>query len=56
MSDFTMGTIVGKGFAQAQVLLTVCTSACAKPFPTIVPMVKLHSLVVATCKNSDLGL
>ena len=40
MSNFAMGTILGKGFAQAQVLL--CTSACAKPFPKIIaPMAKL---------------
>ena len=38
---------------KALVLLTVCTCAWAKPFPKIVPMVKLHSLAVATCKNSD---
>ena len=38
--NFTMGTILGKGFAQSLVLLTVCTCACAKPFPKIVPMVK----------------
>ena len=55
-----MGTILGKGFASAQVhtefivqmlkawvLWTVCTSACAKPFTKIiVPMAKLHSLIV----------
>ena len=38
---------------KARVLLIVCTSAWAKPFPKIVPMVKLHSLVVATSKKSD---
>ena len=27
MSDFTMGTILGKGFAQAQVHTVNCTSA-----------------------------
>ena len=65
MSNFHMGTILGKGFAQAQVhmsiarvpkarvLLTLCTSAWAKPFPKIVPMMKLHSLLVATCWISD---
>ena len=32
---------------KAGVLLTVCTSACEKPFPKIiVPMAKLHSLIV----------
>ena len=40
-----MGTILGKGFPQAQVLGTVCTSACGKPFPKSVPMAKLHSLL-----------
>ena len=48
-----MGTILGKGFAQAHTEFiaqvpkaskTVCTSAWAKPFPKIVPMSKLHSL------------
>ena len=34
MSNFTMGTILEKDFAQAQV-------PKAKPFPKIVPMVKL---------------
>ena len=58
MSNFAMGTIMGKGFAQAQVhtnLSTscdVCTSACAKPFPKIVPMAKLHSLIVTLIKNN----
>ena len=30
---------------KAQVLWTVCTSACGKSFPKIVPMAKLHSLL-----------
>ena len=30
---------------KARVLWTVCTSACAKPIPEIVPMLKLHSLL-----------
>ena len=38
MSNFTMGTILEKDFAQAQV-------PKAKPFPKIVPMAKLHSLL-----------
>jgi hypothetical protein len=29
----------------------VCISACAKPFPKIVPMAKLHSLIVTLIKN-----
>ena len=42
MSNFAMDTILGKGFAQAQVpkarvLWTVCTSAFAKLFPKISP-------------------
>ena len=39
MSNFTMGTILEKDFAQAQV-------PKAKPFPMIVPMAKLHTLIV----------
>ena len=45
--NFAMGTIIlGKGFAQALAFSTcainsVCTCALAKPFPKIVPMVKL---------------
>ena len=52
MSNFTMGTILGKGFAQAQVhtefiAQVLKASACAKPFPKIiVPLAKLHSLIV----------
>ena len=60
LSNFAMGTILGKGFAQAQVhtefiaqvpkawvLWTVYTTACEKPFPKIIiPMTKLHSLIV----------
>ena len=54
--NFIMGTILGKGFAQALVhiikstcafgtgALTICTCAWAKSFPKIVPMVKLDSL------------
>ena len=57
MSNFTMGTLLGKGFPQAQVhtvdsmsaegtsAINVCTSACGKSFPKIVPMAKLHSLL-----------
>ena len=30
---------------KAQVLWTACKSACGKPFPKIVPMAKLHSLL-----------
>ena len=30
----------------------VCTSACAKPFPKIVPMAKLHSLIVTLIKKN----
>ena len=42
MSNFAMGTILGKGFAQA--LLHVCTCAfgtCAKPFSQDCPNGKL---------------
>ena len=38
--NFTMGTILGKGFAQALVHTVNSTCAWAKPFPKIVPMVK----------------
>ena len=43
LSNFAMGTILGKGFAQAkaQVHTNHSTSACGNPFPKIVPMVKL---------------
>ena len=61
LSNFAMGTILGNGFAQAQVhtemskaqvLWTVCTSAWAKPFSKItVPMAKLHSLKVLVFLN-----
>ena len=49
MSNFAMGTILGKGFPQAlrhsfYELWTVCTCACGKPFPKIVPMAKLDIL------------
>ena len=36
----------------ALVLWTVCTSACAKPIPEIVPMAKLHSLMATLIKNN----
>ena len=36
---------LGKDFPQALVLWTVCTSACGKPFPKIVPMAKLDILL-----------
>ena len=47
MSNFAMS---------APVLWTVCMSACRKPFPKIVPMAKLHSLlacafIVSTYNN-----
>ena len=45
MSNFAMGTILGKGFPQAQVHTVHSMSACGKPFPKIVPMAKLHSLL-----------
>ena len=51
MSNFTMGTISGMGFAQTQVHTNHSTSACAKPIPEIVPMVKLHSLIVTLIKK-----
>ena len=35
LSNFAMGTILGKGFAQAQVLANHSTSSSAKPFPNI---------------------
>ena len=31
----------------------LCTSACAKPFPKIVPMAKLHSLIHSLCFISN---
>jgi hypothetical protein len=39
------------GFAQTQVHTNHSTSACAKPIPEIVPMVKLHSLIVTLIKK-----
>ena len=55
MSNFAMGTIMFIAWVpKAQVLWTVCTSACGKPFPMIVPMAKLHSLLVMCSKNSTL--
>ena len=63
MFNFTMVTIsgMGMGFAQAQVRVRVpkaqlhccdvCTSACAKPILEIVPMEKLHSLIVTLIKK-----
>ena len=46
MSNFAMGTILGKGFPQAQVHTVHSTcAACGKPSPKIVPMAKLHSLL-----------
>ena len=45
ISNFTMGTILEMGFAQAQVHTVHSTSACANPIPEIVPMMKLHSLL-----------
>ena len=44
--DFTIGTILGKGFRQALVHTVHSTPAfgtcaCGKPFPKIVPMAKL---------------
>ena len=45
MSNFAMGTILGKGFAQAKVHTNHSTSACAKPFPKIVPMAKLDIVI-----------
>ena len=45
MSNFAMGTILGEGFPQAKVHTVHSTSACGKPFPKIVLMAKLHSLL-----------
>ena len=50
LSNFAMGTILGKGFPQAQVhecYELYARVACGKSFPKIVPMAKLHSLL--TC-------
>ena len=41
-----MGTISGMGFAQALVHTVHSTSACAKPIPEIVPMLKLDRPVI----------
>ena len=60
MSNFTMGKILGKGLAQPQVhtnpsTIAEGTSAVryarAKAFPKIVPMAKLHSLIVILIKK-----
>ena len=40
-----MGAILGKGFPQALMHTVHSTCACGKPFPKIVPMAKLHSLL-----------
>ena len=45
MSNFAMGTILGKGFPQALVHTVHSTCACGKPFPKIVPMAKLDILL-----------
>ena len=56
LSNFAMGTILGKGFPQAQVHTVHSTSAegtramneCDKCFwKTLVPMAKLHSLMIS---------
>ena len=44
MSNFAMGTILGKDFPQALVHTVHSTCACGKPFPMIVPMAKLDIL------------
>ena len=63
MSNFAMGTILGKGFAQTQVhtefiaqvpkarvLWAVRTSACGKPFPKIIVLMpKLNYNVITSC-------
>ena len=61
MSNFAMGTILGKDFVQAQVhtlhsCCDVSMSACAKPFPEVVPIAKLHSLIVTLIKMHDENL
>ena len=47
------GDNLGKGFctSTSAYKCDVCTSACAKPFPKIVPMAKLHSLIVTLIKK-----
>ena len=43
--DFTIGTILGKGFPQALVHTVHSTCACGKPFSKIFPMAKLDILI-----------
>ena len=50
MSNYAMATILEKGLSQAQALWTVCTSACGKPFPKIVP--KIFMAVYGSIKMS----
>ena len=62
--NFAMGTILGKDFPQAlvhtviawvpkaQVLWNVCTYACGKPFPKIVPMAKLDNAQLYNCMTA----